>query len=60
MSPYYGDTKDWPPCSHQECGADSFGPYHGTNCARSRFAAEQLAAWESNAPFALEAGVKPE
>lgn len=39
------DMSQWPACTHHECGADSFGPYHGVNCARSRFMAEQLQAW---------------
>lgn len=33
---------EWPACTMQGCGTDSFGPYHGPNCARSKFAAENL------------------
>lgn len=40
------DMTAWPQCTNQGCGIDSSGAYHGIDCARSRFAAEQLEAWQ--------------
>lgn len=48
MSPVYLDTTGWPQCTKNGCGVDSFGAYHGVDCARSRFAAEQLQAWRDD------------
>lgn len=39
-------TEKWPACTQDACGVDTFGPYHGQNCARARFAAEWLEAWK--------------
>lgn len=47
--PYYFDTKNWPGCTQQGCGVDTFGVYHGVHCARSQFASELLDAWTEEA-----------
>ena len=53
------DTSKWPACTHQECGADTFGPYHGVNCARARFAAEQLENWQKDMDRCIFCGKQP-
>lgn len=47
--PIYLDLSQWPACTRQpDCGTDERGTYHGRNCARSRYAAEQLDAWKED------------